>query len=766
MWLLLTKAFLDDSDYEKDLSCNPISNLNESDRIYKLIFKSPSFFPNRNRVRNLLWRLSVIPLNNSSKARSQFYTSFIKNQSKPILESHLKNSLISHFGDLSKKFNDSIIVSKNSSIPSQNKSYFASPSTSQLNKRPSLHISKDSLTNLKDSLQFPSNSTSIFRNLAQKLVPSTSPDLASANSPSSQSISSSTSTLATSPPKNTTFNLDLSISSSQDSPKIYPIPSSNFDIEAITPDTSFSQDYPPIGIYQSDGGFTKQLRMHVITHSEISNSPKLVPTTSPSTTLIDPTITINSIDTIFSSILNQENIYDNCPTIDKSNTQSYSQRSQSQTSLSFENLNNDLSCIPQAVSSFTTISPSHDPLPNLNSPTLSSNSRLDDHLTPVSLDIKNDIYLTKSSTSSSSYDSNDTLAANNSGSLNHLLTDLDISRIYSNTCSNICSTLSPCSTATAQSSSAENPIINFLNNFSINPNTNEFINPALLNTKPKLNSSFQSEQNSSLNSAISATINSHFSNFSSSPSSSSLIDPSKKNSRLKLDKSIIPPSKSSPNFQAFSNNNYPDFTSDTKRKNLPTNSSHPNKNFKSSNYSSCDLSLINSTTSTIQSLSGAILHDSNQQLISNLDQQQQQHPKNEISLDPNSINQSTPKQQPSSSQGTVCFNCSTEKTPLWRRNSEGKPLCNACGLFFKLHGINRPLSLKKNTIKKRNRHINPSTKKPKFKPQPNSSKILPLKIISPSDRNFDYINTNAAAAAAAAAAAPDFANFGYWFKQL
>ncbi|OMJ27385.1 hypothetical protein AYI69_g3180, partial [Smittium culicis] len=128
MWLLLTKAFLDDSDYEKDLSCNPISNLNESDRIYKLIFKSPSFFPNRNRVRNLLWRLSVIPLNNSSKARSQFYTSFIKNQSKPILESHLKNSLISHFGDLSKKFNDSIIVSKNSSIPSQNKSYFASPS--------------------------------------------------------------------------------------------------------------------------------------------------------------------------------------------------------------------------------------------------------------------------------------------------------------------------------------------------------------------------------------------------------------------------------------------------------------------------------------------------------------------------------------------------------------------------------------------------------------------------------------------------------------
>ncbi|KAJ1679547.1 Sodium- and chloride-dependent GABA transporter 1 [Spiromyces aspiralis] len=56
-----------------------------------------------------------------------------------------------------------------------------------------------------------------------------------------------------------------------------------------------------------------------------------------------------------------------------------------------------------------------------------------------------------------------------------------------------------------------------------------------------------------------------------------------------------------------------------------------------------------------------------------------------------------------STAGFVCSNCQTTKTPLWRRDPEGKPLCNACGLFYKLHGVTRPLSLKTDVIKKRNR---------------------------------------------------------------
>ncbi|THV05070.1 hypothetical protein K435DRAFT_850274 [Dendrothele bispora CBS 962.96] len=61
------------------------------------------------------------------------------------------------------------------------------------------------------------------------------------------------------------------------------------------------------------------------------------------------------------------------------------------------------------------------------------------------------------------------------------------------------------------------------------------------------------------------------------------------------------------------------------------------------------------------------------------------------------------KNDDSESTPTLCTNCQTTNTPLWRRDPEGQPLCNACGLFYKLHGVVRPLSLKTDVIKKRNR---------------------------------------------------------------
>ncbi|CAL8255146.1 unnamed protein product [Arctogadus glacialis] len=53
--------------------------------------------------------------------------------------------------------------------------------------------------------------------------------------------------------------------------------------------------------------------------------------------------------------------------------------------------------------------------------------------------------------------------------------------------------------------------------------------------------------------------------------------------------------------------------------------------------------------------------------------------------------------------GLCCTNCHTSTTTLWRRNAEGEPVCNACGLYMKLHGVARPLAMKKESIQTRKR---------------------------------------------------------------
>ncbi|CAI2736595.1 unnamed protein product [Schistosoma spindalis] len=72
--------------------------------------------------------------------------------------------------------------------------------------------------------------------------------------------------------------------------------------------------------------------------------------------------------------------------------------------------------------------------------------------------------------------------------------------------------------------------------------------------------------------------------------------------------------------------------------------------------------------------------------------------------------------------GQFCTNCNTSATTLWRRNTEGEPVCNACGLYYKLHKINRPISMKKEGIQTRKRKPKMNTLKSNQLYVPNSSR--------------------------------------------
>ena len=78
-----------------------------------------------------------------------------------------------------------------------------------------------------------------------------------------------------------------------------------------------------------------------------------------------------------------------------------------------------------------------------------------------------------------------------------------------------------------------------------------------------------------------------------------------------------------------------------------------------------------------------------------------------------------PKRRLSSApkEGVNCKNCGTSTTTLWRRNASGDTICNACGLYYKLHNVDRPLKMKKEAIQTRNRKMTIKTKKGrKFNP--------------------------------------------------
>ena len=66
-----------------------------------------------------------------------------------------------------------------------------------------------------------------------------------------------------------------------------------------------------------------------------------------------------------------------------------------------------------------------------------------------------------------------------------------------------------------------------------------------------------------------------------------------------------------------------------------------------------------------------------------------------------------------SQKDVSCSNCGTLTTTIWRRSTRGEMVCNACGLYFKLHGVNRPHSMRRDTIHTRRRRPKESEKSSK-----------------------------------------------------
>ncbi|GAB5593879.1 hypothetical protein Unana1_08779 [Umbelopsis nana] len=57
----------------------------------------------------------------------------------------------------------------------------------------------------------------------------------------------------------------------------------------------------------------------------------------------------------------------------------------------------------------------------------------------------------------------------------------------------------------------------------------------------------------------------------------------------------------------------------------------------------------------------------------------------------------------STNQSEGCANCHQTQTPLWRKNEHGESVCNACGLYAKLHQKQRPQTMHHQKLQTRRR---------------------------------------------------------------
>ncbi|KAJ6217937.1 hypothetical protein RDWZM_009094 [Blomia tropicalis] len=71
---------------------------------------------------------------------------------------------------------------------------------------------------------------------------------------------------------------------------------------------------------------------------------------------------------------------------------------------------------------------------------------------------------------------------------------------------------------------------------------------------------------------------------------------------------------------------------------------------------------------------------------------------------PASIQQ--PRKRTVKTRDVQCTNCGVNKSSEWRRNVRGEIVCNACGLYYKLHNRDRPIHMRRDFIAHRKRTPN------------------------------------------------------------